>query len=63
MKLKDLLNVCTKSIILLDVPGEESLIDNYDNDLTSFEEREVVNIKAFYQRTGLFKYGLIVEVK
>lgn len=62
MTLKELLNVCEKSVVLVDAPNKDSLIDNCYGDLTPYEEYEIINIKAFYNRTGLFKYGLIVEV-
>ena len=62
MKLKELLEVSKKSIILLSVPEEDSLIDNYSQSLEPYSDREVVSVEAFYQRSGLFKYGLLVEV-
>lgn len=62
MKLKELLEVSKESIILLCVPEEDSLIDNYSQSLEPYSDREVVSVKAFYQRSGLFKYGLLVEV-
>lgn len=61
-KLKDFLNLYV-GIVLLSVPEEDSLIDNYSNDLTKYHEREIEEIKAFYSRTGLFKYGVIVKLK
>ena len=61
-KLKDFLNLYT-GILLLSVPEEDSLIDNYSNDLTKYHEREIKEIEAFSSRTGLFKYGVIVKIK
>lgn len=61
-KLKDFLNVYV-GILLLNVPEEDSLIDNYSRDITEYHEREIKEIKAFSSRTGLFKYGVIVKLK
>lgn len=63
MKLKELLEVCKKSIILLSVPGRECLLNNWSGDLTPWGDYKVTSIETFYNRTSLFKYGLLVRVK
>lgn len=63
MKLKELLSVCKESIILLSVPEENSLLDNFTGNFDEYNEREIVSIESFYQRIGMFKYGLIVGVR
>lgn len=61
-KLKDFLDLY-KGVCLLDIPEKDSLLDNFSDDLTKYNEREIENIKSFYRRSGLFKYGVIVTLK
>ncbi|MBR6515875.1 MAG: hypothetical protein IKT40_03350 [Bacilli bacterium] len=61
-KLKDFLNLYV-GILLLKVPEKDNLIDSYSRSLTEYHEREIEEIKAFYNKTGLFKYGVIVKLK
>ena len=61
-KLKDFLDLY-KDVCLLDVPEKPNLLNNVSGDFTEYNEREIEEINSFYQRTGLFKYGVIVTLK
>lgn len=62
MKVKDILEKAS-CVVLISKDGQ-IVADNVDilGDINKYENGEVVEMTAFYARSGVYKYGIIVGV-
>ena len=63
MKVKDILEKA-KCVVLIS-KEREIIADNVDmlGNIEKYEDEEVLELRAFYSRSGLYKYGLIIDIK
>lgn len=62
MKVKEILE---KANCVVLVSKESNIVaDNVDimGDIEKYENEEVITIRAFYSRSGIYKYGLTLDI-